>query len=265
MQIGDLRLYPVKSCRGYSVPQAELKSRGFEYDRRAMIVSHSGDFLTQRSHPKLAQITAKMEAGLCVYIDTHAVPVAFSDQRMAVRVWHDTVSARIAEAATNAALSDFLGEPVSLVIMDEASERHTDSDFGTSSAVSFADGFPYLITTTASLRALERSAGTSIPMDRFRPNIVIETDTPWCEDDWARVKIGDVTLETVKPCTRCVVTTLDQSTGDAVGQTTMDALIKTRARSGRWGRGVVFGVNAITRDTGAILSVGMPVSIETRR
>ena len=100
-----------------------------------------------------------------------------------------------------------------------------------------------------------------MPMDRFRPNIVIETDAPWLEDGWRQLEVGGVVFDLVKPCTRCVVTTLDQDTGEQVGQSTMEALIRTRARSGSWGRGVVFGMNAIARASGGALRRDMAVSV----
>ena len=125
--------------------------------------------------------------------------------------------------------------------------------------MSFADGFPYLITMTASLDALRETAGEDIPMDRFRPNIVIETDTPWIEDAWSTLEMDGIVFDLVKPCTRCVVTTIDQETGAQIGGATMQALIKTRARSGDWGKGVLFGVNAIPRQARGTLHRGMAV------
>lgn len=261
MKIAELRVYPIKSCRGVSVTSAEVRARGFAGDRRAMIVAPDGTFLTQRSHPKLAQISVALEDGLALTIDGATVAAEFGAARQQVQVWGDMVSARIADAPVNAALSDFLGEPVQLVGMDDESDRPTDPRFGAPGQVSFADGFPYLITTTGSLEALRESAGDQIPMDRFRPNIVIETETPWLEDMWTTLDLGGQVFDLVKPCTRCVVTTLDQATGEQVGQSTMQALVQTRARSGDWGRGVVFGVNAMARTPGAELRCGMPVTV----
>jgi len=261
MKIAELRLYPIKSCRGLSVEAATVEARGFAGDRRAMIVRPDGSFLTLRSHPRMAQIIASAGETLALTLDGQAVPARFGETRQRVQVWGDQVSARIAEADVNAALSDILGEPVQLVMMDDLSDRPTDPAFGTPSQVSFADGYPYLITTTGSLAALQDSAGDAMPMDRFRPNIVIETDAPWLEDGWRQLEIGGVVFDLGKPCTRCVGTTPDQETGAQVGQSTMEALIRTRARSGSWGRGVVFGMNAIARATGETLRVGQPVSV----
>lgn len=261
MKIAELRLYPIKSCRGRSVERATIGARGFETDRRAMIVAADGTFLTQRSHPKLAQIEVETASGLQVTLDGTPFKAGFGSNRKTVRVWGDTLSARVAEGPVNARLSEFLGEPVCLVAMDAASERQTAAGFGAPGPVSFADGFPYLITTTASLRALSETAGDDIPMERFRPNIVIETDTPWLEDDWTTLDMGGHVFDLVKPCTRCVVTTLDQQTGEQVGQSTMQAMIKTRARSGPWGKGVIFGMNAMARRVGGDLRVGMAVKV----
>lgn len=226
-----------------------------------MLVTPEGMFLTQRTHPKLAQIIATRTPELRLQLGPDHVPVSFTTARMSVQVWRDTVSAVVAEDAVNTRLSTFLETPVCLVQMDTDSLRPTDPNFGGEGEVSFADAFPYLITTTASLAALSETAGDAIPMERFRPNIVVETATPWIEDDWTVVQIGDQVFDIVKPCTRCVVTTLDQQTGAQVGQSTMHALIKTRARSGPWGQGVLFGVNAKVRETGGVLTTGMDVQI----
>lgn len=261
MHVTELRLYPIKSCRGLSVDSATLEARGFAGDRRAMIVTPDGMFITQRTHPKLAQIIAMRAPDLSLQLGADPITVSFSTNRMQVQVWRDTVSALVATDEVNDRLSAFLETPVRLVQMDEASVRPTDPQFGGAGEVSFADAFPYLITTTASLKALSDTAGETIPMERFRPNIVIETDAPWIEDDWTEVKIGDQVFDIVKPCTRCVVTTLDQTSGKQVGQSTMRALIQTRARSGPWGQGVLFGVNAKVRQPGGALSVGMQVEV----
>lgn len=259
MHVAELRLYPIKSCRGVPTDSATLEARGFAGDRRAMIVSPDGMFLTQRTHPKLAQIIATRTPDLALQLGTEPFSVAFSTDRMRVQVWRDTVSAVVAAEDVNERLSAFLETPVCLVQMDNASERPTDPQFGGAGEVSFADAFPYLITTTASLEALSETAGEAIPMERFRPNIVVKTDMPWTEDDWTVLTIGDQVFDIVKPCTRCVVTTLDQSSGEQVGQSTMQALIRTRARSGPWGQGVLFGVNAKAREVGGLLRVGMDV------
>ena len=261
MKIAELRLYPIKSCRGLSVERARIEARGFAGDRRAMIVRPDGAALTQRSHPAMAQILVDSGETLTLTFAAETVEAGFTQPRQSVEVWGDHVSACLADAGVNAALSDFLGEPVQLVIMDDQSDRPTDPDFGPQSQVSFADGYPYLIATTGSLAALQESAGDAMPMDRFRPNIVIETDAPWLEDAWRQLEIGGVVFDLVKPCTRCVMTTLDQETGEQVGQSTMEALIRTRAQAGDWGRGVVFGMNAIARTTGAELRRVMPVTV----
>ena len=259
MRVADLRLYPVKSCRGFSVPSAHLEARGFANDRRAMIVTADGMFLTQRTHPKLAQIVPEIGPNLRLTCGADTFTVAFTETRLTVQVWRAHVSACLATDEINSALSAFLGAPVLLVRMDDRSQRATDPNFGGEGRVSFADAFPYLITATASLRALSETAGEPIPMERFRPNIIIDTETPWIEDSWTELRIGDHVFDIVKPCTRCVVTTLDQNTGEQVGQSTMDAMIKTRARSGPWGRGVLFGVNAKIRNPGGTLNLDMPV------
>lgn len=261
MRITDLRIYPIKSCRGVSLDEVQVEARGLRGDRRAMIVNSEGRFLSQRTHPKLAQIDVSLIDEMELNVGGDAVIASFSSERTNADVWHDTVSACVADAEVNAQLSDFLQEPVKLVRLDDHSMRQSDSRFGAPSQVSFADGFPLLITTTASLRALGQAAGDDIPMDRFRPNIVVDTLSPWEEDAWNTLQIDGQRIDIVKPCTRCVMTTLDQATGAQVGQSTMQALIKTRGIKADWGSGVVFGVNAIARPPFTQLSVGMQVDV----
>lgn len=262
MKISELRIYPIKSCRGISVDSAVVGARGFRFDRRAMIVDSEGIFISQRTLPKLAQVIVECQDDLKLSLGDLQKTVVFSERRKKVSVWRDEVDARIASGEVNSLLSDFLKKDVTLVLMDADSLRYTNEKFGKRSDVSFADGFPYLITTTASLQAISDQVGEEIPMDRFRPNIVIETDDPWLEDDWRDLYIGGHHFDLRKPCTRCVITTLDQITGDAAGQSTMEALVKLRARSGDWGRGVIFGVNAVTQSLGGSLTVGMDVLTE---
>ncbi len=263
MIVSELYIHPVKSCRGIAVSSANVEARGLQYDRRAMIVRPDGTFLTQREYGKMAQICPAIEndGSLSLEIGGRSYPVCFTDQRLDVRIWKSELSAIVAKDDINTVLSDFLGAPARLVYMDDHSVRRVNPDWG-NSPVSFADGYPILIANSASLSALSDVAGIPLEMQQFRPNIVIHSDQPWAEDGWASVKIGDIIFDLVKPCTRCVMTTLDPISGMASRQPTMDALIKTRRSKDPRVKGVLFGWNAIARTTG-LIRAGMSSQIHS--
>ncbi|MGB0907479.1 MAG: MOSC domain-containing protein [Maricaulaceae bacterium] len=255
MQISQLKIYPVKSCQGLSINTAEVRPRGLAGDRRAMVVDSSGTFLSLRSHPKMALIHTRLSGGeLTLDMGGKTIPVTLTPRRETVTVWRDQVDARLADDTVNAALSDFLGEELRLAVMDDQSQRPIEADWA-SGQVSLADAYPILITNTASLAALSGTAGRDLSMDQFRPNIVLDTDQPWGEDGWRSLCIGEIIFDFIKPCTRCVVTTLDTKTGQVAHPETMEAMVKTRRSGDPRVKGVLFGWNAVPR-SGGMLNVG---------
>lgn len=269
MKIASLHIYPVKSGQGIDLQSATVRPRGLAGDRRHMIVDERGTFITQRQVPKLAGLrTKRTDMGLCVSWpggrDIEVGPP--SSARQDVVVWRNTVSATMAAPHINDALSSWLGKTVSLVFMDEASERTANEKWTSSpSPVSFADGYPLLITTTASLAALNEhiidGGSLAVPMTRFRPNIVIENNAPWAEDKWKQIKIGGVVIDLVKPCTRCIMTTLDQSSGEKQDREPLRSLRALRTSADPNNEGVLFGVNAVPNMLGEI-SVGMGCEVK---
>lgn len=269
MKIASLHVYPVKSTRGIDVRYAEVKQRGLAGDRRWMIVDEHGRFITQREKSQLAQIKIRLAGdGLKLTIPNQA-PIVFtaseSASRTEAKVWKSTVSAVQAEGEVNEALTAFLGKTASLVFMDEESERLSNDKYTDEPApVSFADGYPILVTNTASLKALNKhivaADGEPVLMNRFRPNIVIDGDEAWDEDKWKQITIGDVVLDLVKPCTRCVMTTIDQVTGKKQGREPLRTLKARRLSKDPEIDGVLFGWNAVPRKLGR-LRVGDEVSL----
>ncbi|RYG39191.1 MOSC domain-containing protein [bacterium] len=250
-RIASLHIYPVKSLRGFSVDEAVVECRGFAHDRRFMIVDTEGQFMTQRSRPRMAQIAALIEGNELV-IDWNgqqsAVPLLGDGPEVSVRVWSSEVKALHISGA-NRLLSEALGISCRLVRMPDSSIRPTSSDVSQDGDhVSFADGFPILLANIASLRNLSERAEQEFPMARFRPNLVIEDAEPWSEDGMTTIRIGDLTFRNVKPCIRCSVTTLDQETGDARGPEPLATLAKFR----RLEKGVAFGSNLIPDAEGTI-------------
>ncbi|MBN4055799.1 MOSC domain-containing protein [bacterium AH-315-J23] len=265
MHIKSLHIYPVKSARGIGLQTAQVKARGLAGDRRFMLVNADGVFITQREHPKLALLcTRQIDGGIALkwpehsWMDVpHPSPYPSQDNRKQVTVWRSSVNATHTQDEINAALSTWLERPVSLVFMDESAERLANPKWTAApSQVSFADGYPILITNTASLTALNNhitnTGGEALSMDRFRPNIVIDCDIPWAEDTWRSLQMGDVILDLVKPCARCVITSIDQSTGARHKKTALTALKNLHPSTDPKNPGVLFGWNAVVKNGGLI-------------
>ncbi len=261
MIVKSLHIYPVKSLRGIDVETVEVRPRGLACDRRFMLVRADGGFITQRQIPKLAQIKTRLSDG-CITLDIPDAGLLELDlgdkgKPSNVTLWRDSFKAPEVAAKASAALSNFLSETVKLVHMDEATVRQANPKWaGGAYPVSFADGYPVLVTTTASLNALNalitRDGGTALPMTRFRPNIVVESDEPWAENNWRSLRIGEVELKLVKPCTRCIVTSIDQQTGQPGPKSALAALKTLNPSQDPKNPGVIFGQNAVVIKPGHI-------------
>jgi hypothetical protein len=254
--VRGLFVYPVKSCRGIALDRAEVEMRGLRYDRRWMIVDGAGMFVTQRTEPRLTGITVTIdearEALVLSAPGTRALRLALAPRegaRVKVQVWRDEVEAVHAGDKAARWVSAFLGAPASIVFMPDAVERPVRPDFARAGDhVSFADAFPLLLTTTDSLDDLNARLDQPLPMNRFRPNVVLAGCMPWEEDDWRRARLGAVPLRFPKGCDRCVVTTTDQLTGER-GVEPLRTL--ARFRKGTDSK-VYFGVNAVPDARGTI-------------
>jgi len=253
--LSALYLYPVKSCAPLAPAQAVVEARGLAGDRRWMVVDDAGRFMTARKWPRMVLVRAQtVEDGIAVEapgMEPHLVRAqADPGARCDVVVWGSTVSARRAEAAADAWISTFLGSAAHFVHMDEAAQRAVDPDFGRAGdVVSFADGFPLLLISQASLDRLNAMLAAPVPMLRFRPNLVVSATDAHAEDTWKRVAIGGIAFDVVKPCTRCVLTTVDPARGefDASGEP-----LRTLLTYRRGARGVTFGQNLIARGRGTL-------------
>lgn len=259
MKVSGLNIHPLKSGRAIAQTSAAVQRDGLAGDRRFMVVDPDGHFVTQRELQLLAQVEATPVAdGIHLKMGARAVAASFDPaRRMGVRVWSSDVDAAVAEDHANATLSGWFGRPVKLVQIDAAASRFADPAWaGPRSPMSFADGYQVLITTTASLADLNLSliarGQEPVGMDRFRANIVLETDEPWEEDLWESVEIGGVVFDLVKPCARCIMTTQDQMSGDRVGGNPIQGLAERRLSADRRVPGVLFGWNATPRDAGTI-------------
>ncbi|GAA0363994.1 MOSC domain-containing protein [Streptomyces blastmyceticus] len=266
-----VHFYPVKSMTGRAVGEAAVEPWGLAGDRRWMLADESGHMITQRQQPRLALAAAeplpgggvRLTAPGCAPVDV-AVPDPVERGTVTVQLFRDKVEGIPAGAAADAWLSAYLGTPARLLHMDDpATRRLIDPDYAhDGETVSFADGYPLLLTTLASLDALNTliSRGDHpdegpLPMNRFRPNVVVGDTAPWAEDDWRRVRIGEVTFRAVKLCGRCVVTTTDQHTAERGKEP-----LRTLVRHHRIGKDLVFGTNLIPEHTG-VVRVGDDVEI----
>jgi hypothetical protein len=259
--IAGLHVYPVKSCRGVALREALLTAAGLEHDREWMVVTPEGRFVTQRDEPRLAVVAAGLDADALMLSAAGAggvsVPLDLRGAATVVTVWRDRC--RAFDQGEDAArwLGEFVGRPLRLVRFDAAGRRLSDTAWtgGREAPNRFSDGFALLAVSRASLDDLNARLPVPLPMDRFRPNLVLEGLPPYGEDGLGELVAGTVRLRRVKPCTRCVITTTDQVTGTVAGDEPLRTL-----KSYRWDaalRGVTFGQNLIVvAGAGAHLRVG---------
>ena len=267
-----LHVYPVKSCKGIALERSDVGLRGLQSDRRWMIVDHaSGMFITQRTEPRLALVALRLEdAALVLHgpgVGELRVPRALPADatRRSVIVWRDTVEAIDCGPEAAQWVSDWLGFRAALVFMPDDVRRQVKPAYALpDDIVGFADGFPLLIASTSSLGDLNAriasstaSPGSSapLPMDRFRPNIVVSECAPWAEDTWKRIVIGDLPVRVAKGCGRCVITTIDQETASRGIEP-----LRTLAMFRQQDHEVLFAQNAVPDRPGAV-AVGDAVTV----
>jgi uncharacterized protein YcbX len=266
MVVTGLYVYPVKSCAGTALTVAQLGPRGIVHDREFMIVDPNGAFLTQREVPRLALIRpARASEGLelCAPgMPPLALRPVADGQNIMVRIWRDHLLAVDQGRVVADWLSTFLHTPCRLVRQADDVVRRVDPTFAThpDDQVGFADGYPLLLLSEESLADLNARLAEPLPMDRFRPNVVIRgAAEPYAEDGWSRVALGAVECSLVKACARCVTTTTDQTTAERGAEP-----LATLARYRHVPRGVLFGQNLIHHAQHA-LRIGDTVRVLGRR
>lgn len=255
MLLSEIWIYPVKSLGGIRLEACQVEERGLQYDRRWMIVDESGIFLTQRAFSKMALLDVSLHPDGIVISNRQEsknqvfVPyVPVSSNPMRVVVWDDTVEALTVSDEADAWLSEQLDKKVHLVIMPESTQRKADPRYALhDESVSFADGFPFLLISEGSLNDLNGRLTDPVSMRRFRPNFVISGTNAFAEDDWKSIKIGTLSFDVVKPCARCILTTIDPETA-AKGPEPL----KTLATYRRVNNKVLFGQNLVAREEGNV-------------
>jgi uncharacterized protein YcbX len=262
--IAALYVYPVKSCRGIALPAARLTERGIAHDREWMIVDAADRFITQRELPRLALINTSL-SDATLRLDAPGLPaleIEFDRDgaRRDVTVWRDTLPA--IDQGDDAArwLSQWIGAPARLVRFDRAVKRMCNPEFAGPGGAhhAFADGYPVLVLSQASLAELNRRLAAPLPVDRFRPNILLAGIDAHDEDHFAAIEVGPARLKLVKPCTRCQITTTDQASA-VVGIEPLPTLALYRHDAAL--DGVTFGMNAIIEaGVGTTIATGARVT-----
>ena len=262
MYLNGLYVYPIKSAAGIAVKEWEIDRRGLRHDRRWMLVDESGCFMSQRRFARMALIRVRIEPD-CLIVDAPGMPSLELPLRppagrlVLARVWDDLVESLTVGDGEDRWFSRFLDVSCRLVYLPEESVRPVDPTYygRPGDQLGLADAFPFLLISEASVAELNARLEQPVPMDRFRPSLVVKGCEPFDEDDWRLVRIGPITFRVVKPCSRCTITTVDQRTADT-GKEPLRTLARFRTRD----RKVLFGQNLIHDNLGT-LHAGDPVEI----
>ena len=292
MIISSISIYPIKSLKGITLTESLVEKRGLRYDRRWMLTDKDGMFFTQREVPKMAALSVAVTSdGLLVTSPSEGEMVISFDpdsgDRQQVSIWDSRVEGLAYHGEVSEWFSDVLGRNCQLVSMPESSVRHVNKKFDSGDdIVSFADGYPLLLIGAASLGEVnerlydkykdeEEGEKYPLPMNRFRPNVVVEGTSAFEEDNWSRVRIGEAVFCVAKPCARCVMTTVDQDRGEFDGKEPLKMMASFRMAKdvfpdsyeslGQTANAVLFGENLIPENAGAVIRIGDEVEVLERR
>ena len=260
LKLSEIYIYPIKSLGGIRLEKANITSRGLENDRRFMLVDENGRFLSQREHPQLAifqteiegdflKITNKKNGSSLKINIQYSIPQSFNHS-IIVKIWDDeTTAIEVSNEASNW-FTEALDIPARLVYMPEESLRKTDAQYSLTGEeiTSFSDGYPILIIGQSSLDDLNNRLENPVNINRFRPNFVFTNGEPFEEDAWHEFTVGNVRFFGVKPCARCVMTTINQETGEKRGKEPLLTLNKYR----KVGNKILFGQNVLVSQLGTV-------------
>ena len=263
INVSSIHIYPVKSTAGISLPHAQVEELGLAFDRRFIVCDLSGQFITARTEPRLCLVQAKLTPkGLELSAPNMNVLALsyteFTNQYQNVTVWGDDVSSQLCSQKANLWFSEFLKRPCELLYFGEDSHREKKTNTDKARKIAFADGYPLLLISQASLSDLNDRiiAGnnddslSNVSMAQFRPNIVVDGCLPFAEDTWQHIRIGEVEFKVSKPCERCIFTTVNPQNGEKHPQqqplTTLKSFRQTSSGE------VLFGQNLIALNSGTI-------------
>ena len=260
LKVSELYIYPIKSMAGIKLNHAEVTDRGFKYDRRWMLIDENNRFISQREVARMALLKVVIEDnGLKVIFNETSIRIPFfieNKEIIKVEIWDDTCVAQLIDKNIDQWFSDVLDIKCRLVYMPDESLRTTDPRYAPEGAVtSLADAYPFLLIGQASLDDLNTRLDAAIPMDRFRPNIVITGSQPYQEDVIGRLTINGIDFFGVKLCARCNIPTIDQQTAKA-GKEPSKTMARYRLKNNK----IYFGQNLIHSGTG-VISIGDEVNV----
>lgn len=267
LQLQEIYIYPVKSLGGISVQQAEVQQTGLQYDRRWMLTDNKGNFLSQRTFPQMALLQVNIGAdGLLIthknnLLSPLTIPInTDSKNKITVSIWDDVCTALEVSDVANEWFSYALKMPVKLVYMPTDTHRLVDENYANNKEiVSFADAYPFIIIGRSSLNDLNLRLQQPVPMNRFRPNLIFTGGEPYCEDTFDTFSIGDVTFTAVKPCSRCVLITIDQELATK-GKEPLKTLSAYRTQKNK----VMFGQNLLHTGTAGIIKAGDKIKVQLK-
>lgn len=265
--LSAINIYPIKSLGGIALSEAKVEARGLQYDRRWLLVDQDDTFITQREYPRMALVSLRLKPdGLeanapgmkPLLIPFHLKrPVA-----VMVEIWRNICEALLVGELADAWFSEFLKTPCKLVYMPDETRRPVNPLYAVGdNIVSFADGYPFHLIGESSLKDLNGRLASSIPMNRFRPNFVVSGSQAYDEDGWRRIRIGATSFHVVKPCGRCVITTIDQVKGERTGKEPLRTLARYRFADHK----VYFGQYLIAAQEGDVLRVGDRIEVAERK
>ena len=219
LKLSEIWIYPIKSLGGIPLTSSRVSPKGLQYDRRWMLVDEKGTFMTQRAFPRMAKFKLKLrEDHLQIRFDEDRLEVPLiikTGKELKVQIWNDMVTALEASDDLSEWFMERLGINCRLVFFPEENPRLVDPQYALNSDhASLADAYPFLIIGQESLNDLNSRLDTPVPMNRFRPNFVFTGGEAFHEDHWKEFAIGKNRFVAVKPCSRCVLTTVNQDTGE---------------------------------------------------
>ena len=260
IKVSELNIYPVKSMRQITLDISRLGPFGLQHDRRWMVVDKEGYMVTQRQQARMCLIQPKLHENSVELtaqgMSSIVIEYPESNKTLTATVWND--ECQVCDAGDEAAiwLSDFLSIDCRLVYFPDDEIRQVDLNYeNKGERTAFSDGFPLLLTSQASLVDLNQRLATPVPMKRFRPNLVVTGCNAFAEDEWDRIRIGDIIFRVVKPCSRCIIPNIDIETANKSNEPA-----RTLATYRKTGNSIFFGQNVIAENEGE-LSIGMPVEV----
>lgn len=252
--LSEIYIYPVKSLGGIALKEAEVTDRGLKYDHRWMVVDQNNKFFTQRTHPQMALVAVDIKQDNLIFRNKKSseqfeIKLDESDgKKLSVIVWDDTVEALHVNSMIDEWLSQTLNVKCKLVYMPFEANRYVDKQYAANNEItSFSDAYPFLIIGQSSLDDLNNRLMEKVPINRFRPNFVFTGGFPFEEDVMKKFKIGEVIFYGVKPCSRCVVTTVNQDTAEK-----KEEPLKTLSSYRSFNHKVMFGMNLLHEGTGRV-------------